>query len=121
MLIKGIIPVMPAPFTEHEELELEALERLVDFAFRAYAAGVCLPAYASEFYKLTHSERGATIRTAVKGCKGRLPLLAQSNDPSARTAAEIARRSADWGADVIAFAIPRQFAVPEEEILRYCS
>ncbi|MGD0128233.1 MAG: dihydrodipicolinate synthase family protein [Terriglobia bacterium] len=119
-LIKGIIPVIPTPFTENEELDLEALERLVDFAAKANAAAVCLPAYASEFYKLTDSERGATIRTAIKGCKGRLPLLAQSNDPSPRRAAEIARRNADWGAEVIAFAIPRQFALPEDEILRYC-
>jgi dihydrodipicolinate synthase/N-acetylneuraminate lyase len=119
-MLKGIIPVIPTPFTEEEELDLEALERLVDFAANSGAAGICLPAYASEFYKLTDPERAAVVRTAVKSAKGRVPVLAQSNDPCARTAAEIARRNAGLGADVIAFAIPRQFALPEDEILRYC-
>ena len=119
-MLKGIIPVIPTPFTEDEELDLEALERLVDFAANSGAAGICLPAYASEFYKLTDPERAAVVRTAVKSAKGRVPVLAQSNDPCARTAVEIARRNAGLGADVIGFAIPRQFALPEDEILRYC-
>jgi hypothetical protein len=66
-LIKGIIPVIPTPFTENEELDLEALERLVDVAARANAAPVCLPAYAREFYKLTDPERSAVLKTALKG------------------------------------------------------
>ncbi len=119
-MLRGIIPVIPTPFTEHEELDLEALERLVDFAALSGAAGICLPAYASEFYKLTDPERVAVISTAIKSSKGRVPVLAQSNDPCARSAAEIARRNASLGADVIAFAIPRQFALPEDEVLRYC-
>jgi 2-keto-3-deoxy-L-arabinonate dehydratase len=118
-MLKGIIPVIPTPFTGHEELDLEALERLVGFAADSGAAGICLPAYAGESYKLTDSERAAVIRTAVKFAKGRVPILAQSNDPCARTAAEIAQRNAGLGADVIAFAIPRQFALPESEVLRY--
>jgi len=119
-MLRGIIPVIPTPFTEREELDLEALERLVDFAAISGAAGICLPAYASEFYKLTDPERAEVIRAAVKSSKGRVPVLAQSNDPCARSAAEIAQRNAGLGADIIAFAIPRQFALPEEEVLRYC-
>jgi len=119
-MLRGIIPVIPTPFTQHEELDLEALERLVDFAATSGAAGICLPAYGSEFYKLTDPERVAVVRTAVKSSKGRVPVLAQSNDPCARSAAEIAQRNASLGADVIAFAIPRQFALPEDEVLRYC-
>ena len=92
----------------------------MDFAAISGAAGICLPAYASEFYKLTDSERVAVIRAAVKSAKGRVPVLAQSNAPCARTAVEIAQRNAGLGADVIAFAIPREFALPEDEVLRYC-
>jgi len=119
-MLRGIIPVIATPFTEDEGLDLEALERLVDFAAISGAAGICLPAYGSEFYKLTDPERAAVIRTAVKSSKGRVPVLAQSNDPCARSAVEIAQRNASLGADAIAFAIPRQFALPEDEVLRYC-
>jgi 2-keto-3-deoxy-L-arabinonate dehydratase len=34
-----------------------ALRRLIDFAIASGLKAVCLPAYASEFYKLTDEER----------------------------------------------------------------
>jgi 4-hydroxy-tetrahydrodipicolinate synthase len=119
-ILRGVIPIVPTPFTADEGLDLEALERLVDFAASSGVAGICLPAYGSEFYKLTDSERLAIIKTAVKSSKGRVPVFAQSNDPCTRTAVEIAQRNESFGADAIAFAIPRQFILPKDEVLRYC-
>lgn len=119
-MLRGMIPIIPTPFTEREEVDLEALERLVDFAAISGAAAICLPAYGSEFYKLSDSERLAVIGTAVKSSKGRVPVSAQSNDPYARSAAEIAQRNESLGADLIAFAIPRLFALPEVAVLHYC-
>ena len=47
----------------------------------------------------------------VRAAHGRLPVIAQSNHASARLAAEIARRNAGLGADLISFAIPRLFSL----------
>jgi 4-hydroxy-tetrahydrodipicolinate synthase len=117
--IRGIVPVVPTPFGRDEELDLEALRRLLDFAVESGCPAVCLPAFGSEFYKLSEAERAAVIDTAVSQAAGRLRIVAQSNHPSSKLAAEVARRNQDMGADVISVALPRQFALGEDDLLRY--
>lgn len=120
-MLRGIIPIIPTPFNEGEELDLEALRRLIDFAVTSRVAAVCLPAYGSEFYKLTDDERSAVIRVAVEQANRRVPVIAQSNHPCTRSVVEIARRNESLGADIISFALPRQFVLQEEELLRFSS
>jgi len=116
----GIIPVVPTPFTAGDEIDLEALAGLIEFAAGAGVPAVCLPAYGSEFYKLADSERRKIVTVAIKAARGRVKVMAQSNHPSSRLAAELARSHQEMGADVISFAIPRQFALGDDDILHYC-
>jgi 4-hydroxy-tetrahydrodipicolinate synthase len=102
-----------------EEVDYGALEPLVDFAVSFGATGVCIPAYASEFYKLTEAERTQAMAATVRYAAGRVAVVAQSNHPSAKVAAEIARQNADLGADVIAFALPRLFGMATDDLLYY--
>ncbi len=117
--IDGIIPIIPTPFTPAEEIDWEALDGLIEFAIAGDAWGVCLPAYASEFYKLSEEERRQVVARAVVAAKGRVPVIAQANHPAARHAAALAVAGQKAGASAIAVAIPRQFAIPEAGILRY--
>jgi 2-keto-3-deoxy-L-arabinonate dehydratase len=117
----GIVPVIPTPFTETQEIDPEALAGLVDFAVRAGAKAACLPAYGSEFYKLTDQERSTLVRAAVDRAGARMAIMAQSNHPSSRQAAEIARRNEGLGARIISVALPRQFALPEDALLKFAT
>ncbi len=118
--LTGVVPVLPMPFQRgSEEVAYGALEPLVDFAVSFGAAGVCIPAYASEFYKLTEAERMQSVAATVRYANGRLAVVAQSNHPAAKVAAEIARQNADLGADVIAFALPRLFGMANDDLLYY--
>ncbi|HUQ94567.1 MAG TPA: dihydrodipicolinate synthase family protein [Bryobacteraceae bacterium] len=117
--IRGIIPVVPTPFDRDEELDLTSLRGLIDFAVQSGCPAACLPAYGSEFYKLSEAERPALIETAVRHAAGRIRIVAQSNHPSSKIAADIARRNECLGADVISIALPRQFSLGEEDQLRY--
>lgn len=120
IVLDGVVPVIPTPFRGDESIDHDALAACVDFAVRAGVKAVCLPAYAGEFYKLMDAERAEVVATAVRAAAGRVAVLAQSNHPSARGAAEMARKHADGGADMISFAIPRQFAIPPDDLLEYC-
>jgi len=93
----------------------------VEHAVGAGLRAVCLPAYGSEFYKLSDDERGRVVRIAVEQARKRILVIAQSNHGSARVAAELARRNAAAGADMISIAVPRQFAIPEPDLLNYLS
>ena len=119
--IRGVVPVVPTPFNPDESIDLESLGRVVDWIAARGLAGMCLPAYGSEFYKLTEAERDRVVAAAVEANGGRVPVVAQANHASGRVAAELARRYTDAGADVISFAIPRQFGASGADIVDYCA
>ncbi len=118
--INGVVAVLVTPFDDAEEIVHEDIEREVEAAIAFGIGGVCLPAYASEYYKLSEPERLAVVRTAAEAASGRIPVVGQSNHPSALHASELARQNVDSGADIISFALPRQFALPEADHLVYC-
>jgi len=120
-LLEGVIPIIPTPFTENEEIDENALRRLVDFACSCGIEAACLPAYASEFYKLTDDEKLQVVKIAVDQAKGRIKIVAQSNHPSLRSAIRLAQVNVANGADVISLAVPRIFNLPEDSLLEYLS
>jgi len=117
--IDGIVPIIPTPFHPDEEIDFDALGDLVEFAIAGGAWGVCLPAFASEFYKLSEQERQAVVLKAVEQARGRLPVIAQVNYPAARLAARVAAEMQQAGASAINVAVPRLFALPEPDLARY--
>lgn len=120
-LLEGVIPIIPTPFTENEEIDEAALRRLVDFACACGIEAACLPAYASEFYKLTDDEKLQVVKIAVNQAKGRIKIVAQSNHPSLRSAIRLAQANVANGADVISLAVPRIFSLPEDALMEYLS
>ena len=80
--IEGVVPIIPTPFDpDTEAVDYGALGRLVDFAAGRDFGAICLPAYASEFYKLDEDERSRVVETAIAAAAGRVPVVAQSNHP----------------------------------------
>ena len=118
--IHGVVPVIPIPFHDDESIDEVSLRRTVDFVASRKLAGHCLPAYGSEYYKLSEAEREQVIGIAIEENAGRIPVIAQANHGSARVAASLARRYESMGADIISFAIPRQFGTTDRDLLRYC-
>ena len=118
--LDGVVPVLPVPFREDESIDERSLACLADFAATHGAVAMCLPAYGSEFYKLTEAEREQVIGIAIEANRGRIPVAAQANHGSAKVAASLAKRYASMGADIISFAIPRMFTATNGDVLRFC-
>src|SRR2546425_10981590 len=91
-VLHGVIPIVPTPFTADEVIDFDALARCVRFAAACGLHAACLPAYGSEFYKLSESERLRVVETAIAVAEKRIGVVAQSNHPSARLAAALAKR-----------------------------
>ncbi len=117
----GIVPIIPTPFTEKEEIDETALRKLIDFAISAGVMAACLPAYASEFYKLTDDEKLRVVRVATEHAAGRIQIVAQSNHPSLKVAVKLAQANVLAGADIISVAVPRLFNLPENSLKEYLS
>ena len=118
--IDGVVPVIPVPFNEDESVDEGSLRKAIDFVASRGMAAMCLPAYGSEFYKLSDAERDRIVGIAVEQTNGRIPVVAQANHPSVRLAADLAKRYEQMGAGAIGFALPRQFAATEKDLLAYC-
>jgi 2-keto-3-deoxy-L-arabinonate dehydratase len=97
------------------------LGRLIDFAIAGGTGSVCLPAYASEFYKLTDEEKLLVVKIAVDHSAGRIQIVAQSNHPSLKVAIKLAQANVEAGADMISLAVPRIFSLPENSLKEYLS
>jgi len=119
--LSGVVPIIPTPFTQKEEVDEAALKRLIDFAISNGTEGACLPAYASEFYKLTDEEKLQVVKIAVEHSAGRIQIVAQSNHPSLKIAIKLAQANVEAGADVISLAVPRIFNLPEDSLKEYLS
>lgn len=117
--INGIVPIIPTPFDSNDVVDWAALSTLIDFAHAAGACAVCLPAYASEFYKLSPAEHESIIETAILASAGRIPVIAQVNTPSLRRACSVAVLAENLGANAVNVAVPRLFAVGEASLFRY--
>ena len=117
--INGIVPIIPTPFHLDGAPDWKSLASLLDFAVAGGVSAVCLPAYASEFYKLTDSERRDVVIRAVDILGARLPVIGQVNHVSTAYVAESARELERAGASAISVAVPRLFNLPERDLLRY--
>lgn len=117
----GVVPIIPTPFTDDEEIDEAALRSLIDFAVSCGVEAVCLPAYASEFYKLTDDEKLRVVEVAVAHSAGRIKIVAQSNHPSLKQAIRLAQANVEAGADVVSLAVPRIFGLPEDSLKVYLS
>lgn len=115
----GAVPIIPTPFDAHDEIDEDALRRMVEFAVARGLGAICLPAYGSEYYKLSEHERIRVVKVAVDQAAGRTLVIAQCNHPASRVAALFARANVENGADLISVALPRQFALGEDDLLRY--
>lgn len=120
-LLDGVVPIIPTPFRKDEEIDEDALRNLVEFACTCSVEAACLPAYASEFYKLTDDERLRVVKIAVDQAKGRIQVIAQSNHPSLKSAIRLAKTNVSSGADIISLAVPRIFNLPENSLKEYLS
>ncbi|MBK5295286.1 MAG: dihydrodipicolinate synthase family protein [Acidobacteriia bacterium] len=117
--IRGIVPIIPTPFNSEEHIAWDELRNLIDFAYAVDVSAVCLPAYASEFYKLSEDERTRLVAEAVFHARGRVPVIGQVNYPAAGQAAKSAAHLQTCGASAICVAVPRLFPLSERDLLRY--
>lgn len=119
--VRGVLSVLSAPFDERGALVLKDVARQVEAAVAFGIAGVCLPAYGTEFYKLIDDEKIALVAAAAEASSGRIPVFGQANHDASLHALELAKRLCDAGADHISFALPRRFAIPEADLLTFAA
>ncbi len=110
MQIRGVIPVIPTPFKPDGAMDEESLRRTVDFAIVSGASAICAPAFGSEYYKLSDSDRHRVVEIVVEQAACRVPFFASTSAASVVSVNEFSRHAESVGAQGVMITAPR--AVP---------
>ena len=73
--IKGIIPPILTPITANEEIDEEALRRLVEFIIEGGCSGILAFGSNGEFYMLSDEEMENALAIMIDQVAGRIPLF----------------------------------------------
>jgi dihydrodipicolinate synthase/N-acetylneuraminate lyase len=118
---RGVFTIPCTPFSECGALDLESLEKEVEFCIQCGAHGIVAPVNASEFFTLSDDERKRVVETVVRATAGRIPVVAGVSAVSAEVGAMFTRHAADTGADALIAMPPYVRKASLEEIVGYYS
>lgn len=107
MRLRGVVPVMMLPVNADESIDEPAFRRQVDFAIEAGAVAVCAPGFATEFYKLSDTERYRIAKLLVEQTAGRVPVFVSTGCGSAHATIEFSRYAESIGADGLMVVAPK--------------
>lgn len=114
----GAIPILPTPFNADESIDESSFETILNFAKAAGCTTVGLPAFGSEFYKLSGDERTRILDIVFKNA-GDLNIIVQCNHPSPIIVKALIKDAENRGAAAINSALPRTMPVAENQLYQY--
>jgi 4-hydroxy-tetrahydrodipicolinate synthase len=97
----GIFPIVPTPFFETGELDLDSQRRALDCMIDQGVDGVCILANYSEQFLLNDEERDTLLTLCLEHVAGRVPVIATCSHFSTRIAVERCRKAVNHGAQMV--------------------
>ncbi len=97
-MFRGSIVALVTPMGADGALDLEALDRLIDFHVREGTQGLVIAGTTGESPTLEADELEALVRRAVEAADGRVPVIGGSGTNSTAKTIELTRRVARAGA-----------------------
>jgi 4-hydroxy-tetrahydrodipicolinate synthase len=116
---RGILAILLTPFTLHDQLEEEDLEREVKFCVKAGVQGLVWPQLFGEFYVLSEEERRRGAEILIRAAGGRCAVVIGVQAASKEIAVQFARHAESKGADAVIALPPFLGAVTLETATDY--
>ena len=116
--VRGVIPVLPCPYTDEGELALDGLRENTEFLVEFAADGdkevmLLINGSGSEFYANTLDEQKRVIETVVD-VSGDLPVIAGTGFPGTRQTVKMTQFAEASGAD-LAMVVPPFYHIATNE------
>ncbi|MCB8821075.1 dihydrodipicolinate synthase family protein [Microvirga rosea] len=118
-MLRGILPVLPTPFTADGSIDQPAMERIVDFALASGVDGVVFPGFASEVDELTAKERADLLGLVVERVNGQVPIIAGASAPSAEEAIAHTKEALSNGIRTVMIQAPKSVGVSVEAVAAF--
>ena len=98
--MRGLYPILSMPFDESGKIEVEDLQREVDFCINAGSQGLGI-AMASEVFKLSEAERDLALSTVVAHTRKRAKIVMNTGAQGTDLAVQYSQRAEELGADAV--------------------
>lgn len=118
--IEGVVPILLTPFLDDGRIDVEAMERQIEFNVEAGVHGLGL-AIGSEMFKLNEAEREQLIAVTAAAIAGRTPLIVNVSAAASDLAVHYARLAENRGADALMVYPPTFLPAGVEEVVDYCT
>ncbi|MGI9474710.1 MAG: dihydrodipicolinate synthase family protein [Rubripirellula sp.] len=120
-MIQGIFPVLPTPFADDDQIDIDAMRSIVQFALACGAHGVVFPGVASEYNFLTSEERGELMAVVNQEVAGRVPIIGGASAASAEEVIVAGQQAAENGIHHLMIMAPHGLGKDLDEHLRFFS
>ena len=116
--MRGVYPILAMPFDEQARIDVEDLQREVEFAIDAGVHGLGI-AMASEIFKLSEAERDLATTTVVEQVRGRVKVVVNTGAPGTDLAVQYSRRAQELGADAVMVIPPTAIPTTSAQVREY--
>ena len=116
--MRGVVTILVTPYDEQYRVDVESLQRLVEFNVQAGVHGLGV-ALGSEIVALSEAERQQVTRTVVQQARGRVPVVINSGGPVAELAVLYSRMAAGDGADALMVRPPNFLPAGPDQVIAY--
>ncbi|MFA6563203.1 MAG: dihydrodipicolinate synthase family protein [Verrucomicrobiia bacterium] len=117
--LRGIVPPMITPLRGRDELDVAGLERLIEHILAGGVSGLFILGTTGEGPSLSYRLRKELIERTCRQAKGRVPVLVAITDTAFIESVNVARWSADAGADAVVLAPPYYLPEGQPELQEY--
>ncbi len=117
--LRGIVPPLATPLIDSDTLDVQGLERLIEYVLEGGVSGLFVMGTTGEGPSLGHSLRREVIEQACGIAAGRVPVLVGVTDSSLSESVSLAKKAADCGAAAVVAAQPFYFKASQSDILRW--
>lgn len=114
--IGGVIPILPTPFTPKGVIDEEGFANVIEAAIASKVSAVAMFGLASEYYKLSDSERAHLVDVLVRQVAKRCPVIISVVAHATELAVEEAVRAVEAGADALMI-LPPFFLGPQTDAI----
>jgi dihydrodipicolinate synthase/N-acetylneuraminate lyase len=116
---RGYIPAITTPFTRDGAMDLEGLDRLLEWLAGEGMHGIIFGGTQGEWFSISNAERKEAMRLVGRKLKGKLTLIAGCSAYTAPEVAAHARLAAEYGFDGILVTPPPYMVPTDREILQF--
>src|SRR6266700_4525518 len=117
--LTGIIPPMITPLRGRDELDVPGLEKLIENILAGGVNGLFILGTTGEGPSLSYRLRRELVERVCRQVKQRVPVLVGITDTAFVESINVARASADAGADAVVVAPPYYLPEAQPELREY--